>query len=90
MHVLYVDIVREAPEFWSEDAMPDDEVQLLQVGHGSVLQQGVAASGAVIVLQLPGHLLCDLGLLLQCQRHYLLPSGLLDGVALVAWSLLLL
>ena len=58
------------PEFRTQNAVTDDEVQFLQVRHGPVFQQSVGATGVVVVLQqLPLHLLRQFRLFLQGQGH---------------------
>ena len=56
--------------------MADDEVQLLQIGGGPRLEpRGVALGGVAVLLQLPPHVLAQLGLPLQCQRDELVANG---------------
>jgi len=37
------------PEVGAEDAVTDDEMQLLQVGSGALLQQGILAPSTVVL-----------------------------------------
>ena len=46
------------PEFCTQNAVSDDEVQLLQVGGGTRLEpRGVALGGVAVLLQFSAHVL---------------------------------
>ena len=63
------------PELGAEDAVADDEVQLLEIGGGTRIEPGRVRFGRVVVLlQLAAHVVAQFALALQRQRHQFVPN----------------